>query len=270
MKKLNTRFVKFASLMSMSFLLTACGSVGDGNFAAVKNFWDKAYQDELIDSGREWNFLDSVYEILGKEVLLEIPDAKPKDIDGVMLEELDVTLTVKTIKSPKIISFLRDKSDISYSKEHDAYLIGHKYIIKDAGSVLGRTIKKYKSEDLLNDKEKVEDAFKKELQTELDKFYGEIFKIGDVKFARIQVSNSIEAKIQATSAIAAEEAKNSASLKILEGRKNLEQKAMSDLADVSKNTGISVENILHARMINAMNDNPNSANVTITQSAPKK
>lgn len=207
----------------------------------------------------------------GRENLLQIDDARPKDKDGAILEDLDITISVKTLKDGAI-PFILKTGDMVLDTTKNAYIIGVKYVKKDAQSVLGNTVQKFSSEEILKNKPVFEETFKKDLQEELNKLYGKAFIVEEVKVANIKVSKTIEEKIQAISAVKAEQEKNDAVMRVLSSREAVLTQEATLLKRASDKSGVSVSDILQNEMIKAIRDNTNSSpNVQVTVPvAPKK
>ena len=92
------RTATLVAAVSATALLTGCGQVIDeGNFG-IEKYWGGEYNQESISQGYKFNILDSIYEVHGREMLLQIEDAKPKDKDRAMLEDLDLSISIKTLK----------------------------------------------------------------------------------------------------------------------------------------------------------------------------
>lgn len=246
---------KLLAMTTLAAVISGCGQpISDGNFAIERHFWTKAYLDDIIDSGRAYPWLNSLYELAGKEMLLTLPDVMPKDKEGVLIPEMDIAISVRLLKNKEVIDFIKNKSDMVYDQSNEEWIIGKKYILKDAQSVLTKVIQNYSSEDLLNKKEDIEEAFKKALQEELNKFYGKIFAIGDVKFTTIKLHEAIEAKIQTIAVIKAEEEKNKANLLVLQGRTHLEKQEALALKRIADESGLSIDQLIQIRTIAALKD----------------
>jgi hypothetical protein len=248
-------FALLVSLMSIA-LLSGCVRINEGNFGIVKS-WDKTYQNTPA-YGLTGAVLDDVTEVYGRERLLQIVDARPKDKENVMLQDLD--LTISYIVDPvKSIEFVRKRGDLKPAGD-GVYVVGETYLQKDAKSVIGETVRKFYSEEILNTKRKVEEQFAKDLQQEVDTLYGAgVFKITEVKIANVIVADSIEERIQAVSLINAEKIKADAIGKILETRKAIQTKEMKVISDVARDSGLTVDQVLEARRLDILRDLPAGA-----------
>lgn len=257
------QFARTATLVasiSAVAMLTGCGKVIDeGNFG-IEKYWGGEYNTETLGTGFKVNVFDTIYEVYARENLIAIADAKPKDKNGAILEDLDLTVVVRALKEGAIPFVLKTGDIAPYN---DAFVIGSKYVQKDAQSVLGTTMQKFASEDMQKDKQPFEVEYKKDLQIELDKLYGKAFVIEEVKVSSIKVSKLIEEKIQAISAVQAETAKNEAVMKILASRESVLTQEATLLKRASEKSGISVENILQNELIKAVREN-NNTNVQVS------
>lgn len=156
--------------------------------------------------------------------------------------------------------FIVERSDFVQDREKDAFVIGESYVKKDGASVLSKYFATIDSETLLNDKTTFESSFAKILQKELDTLYGEdMFYIEDVKVASFKAGQATEERIQSINAIKAEEIKNAELLKAAKSKKEVMLINAQMIKDVSKETGLSVDQILESELINTIGANSNSS-----------
>lgn len=98
------------------------------------------------------------------------------------------------------------------------------------------------------------------LKKELDTLYGEdMFYIEDVKVASFKAGQATEERIQSINAIKAEEIKNAELLKAAKSKKEVMLINAQMIKDVSKETGLSVDQILESELINTIGANSNSS-----------
>lgn len=262
------RGAKIAGALIIAANLTGCGSVVDeGNFAIEKH-WGGSYNESIINQGFHGNIFDTVYQIYGRESLVKIEDIRPKDANKVMLKDLDLNISFKANKEGAL-KFLLKTGDLS--KNGDLYYLGQKYVPKDAQSVIGRTVGKFTSEEMLSEPTKLETTFKSDLQKELDELYGkDCFTVTEVKIANIQVATSIEEKIQAVAMVTAEQEKNKAIQKVLESRQETLSKEAATIKNAADKGGLTVDQLLQYEMIKAIKDAPNEkVNIQVSANKPK-
>lgn len=257
-------FSKFSrTATTVGLFLTASLLIGctempqEGNFLVRKGFFGNKYETE-ISKERAWYVFDTIQEVYGKEILYTLEDQTPKDRNGVLIQDLDLTIAVKVnpkhSKGENVIKFIVERSAFVESREKNAFVIGESYIKKDGASVLSKYFATIDSEALLNDKTTFESEFSKILQKELDSLYGEdMFYIEDVKVASFKAGQATEEKIQSINAIKAEEIKNAELLKAANSKKQVMLTNAQMLKDVSRETGLSVDQILESELINTLN-----------------
>lgn len=249
------------------FMLAGCARPTEGNFLIVQE-WDKRYRNE-VNTGLEFTVIDTAIEIYGRERLITISDARPKDSEGVMLQDLDLTIGV-LINKDKAVDFLRTRGDITKLSE-SVYMLGENYIKRDAGAMIGETIKNYTSEFLLSNKRVAEDKFKSDLQAELNELYGEgTFKITEIKFANIIVAPSIEERLQAVALINSEATKAQATMKVLDTRRQTQIEEMKVLAEVARESGLTVDQVLEARRLDIIREMPAGASTVVVSADQAK
>lgn len=243
---------KIVGAMAIIAGLTGCGSVIDeGNFAIEKH-WGGSYNENAIGQGFHFNIIDTVFKVYGRESLVKIEDVRPKDSNKILLKDLDLSVSFKANKEGAI-KFLLKTGDMT--KDGELNYLGRKYVQKDAQSIIGRTVGKFTSEEMLSDPQKLETTFRTDLQQELDNLYGkDTFTVTEVKIANIRVADAVEEKIQAVAMVNAEQEKNKAIQKVLESRQETLSKEASTIKNAADKGGLSVDQLLQYELIKVMKE----------------
>ena len=244
--------------------------VDEGNFGIEKHLGG-TYNTQALSSGWHGNMLDKIYEVYGKESLIKIEDVRPKDKSGIMLKDLDLNISVKANKE-NAVPFLLKTGDVSYDSEKGVYYLGTNHLPKEARSVANQTIRKFESEELIDKQNEVEESFKQDFQEQLNKLYGKgTFTVTDVKLANVQFSDAVEEKIQSIEFIRAEEAKATATDKILNIRNEMLNKEVKGLQEVAKANDISFNQLLDYQKTKVLMEGKVQAQITMPASteAPK-
>lgn len=257
------RKVLIGALIALVAGISGCSVIDDGNFAITKSAFTSKYTNDILEPGISFTGTQSVYEINGKAMQYQISDLRPKDKDGVMLVDLDITITVKVNPTHKVIEFVKTNSDLK--RDSGYYIVGREFIIKDARSFIGEVVRKFSSDEILDKRSEFENVFVEEFQKEMNRLYGEkTFVITDMKIANIQVSPIIENRIQSIANINAEEAKNAATRSILKGRKEVMVQEATILKEAANEAGITIDQMLRSRLIDAIRDGANVQVITTT------
>lgn len=250
---MRTGAVIMAVVMGISGVASVFGSktIEDGNFGIEKSF-SGTYQTETLKPGINLNIIDKIFEIYGKESLVRIENVKPKDADGIMLQDLDLNVAIK-VNSENAVPFLLKTGDITYNKEKGVYVLGQNYIEKEARSVASQTIRKFRSEELIDRQQDVENQIKADFQKQLDELYGKgTFTVSEIKIANVQLSPAIEQKIQSIEEIKAEEAKAAATEKIVGIRAGALKKDAEAYQEVAKQIGWNPQQLMEFQKTQAM------------------
>lgn len=255
----------------LSMVLSGCGSssVAQGNFGLAKTMITGQIQDSVYTPGFNLGIVSNIHEYYGREDMIKIDNIHPKDKDNVLLRDLDLIVTY-TINPEKAKQFIIKTSDV---REVDGVLhIGQVRIERDARNIIGESVRNFSSIEILNSPKGLQDQFKKDLQANLDKEYGEnVFNIKDIKVSNILVAEAVEARIQSIALIDAETAKNDAIMAILKNREkrlSAEAKIIKTAADES---GLSVDQLLQSQLIDAIKEGGAHPQVTVqaTTNSPK-
>lgn len=240
----------------------------EGNFGIEKHFTG-SYNTAVLNQGFQANIFDSIYEVYGKESLIKIENVRPKDKSGIMLKDLDLNIVIKANKD-NAVPFLLKTGDMVFDDTKKAFVLGEEYISKEARSVANQTIRKFESEQLIDQQSEVEETFKQDLQSQLNTLYGkDTFTVTDIKLANIQFSDSVEEKIQSIELIRAEESKANATEKILSIRNGMLNKEVKGLQEVAKNNNISFDQLLDYQKTKVLMEQKFMPQVTMPISSPK-
>lgn len=231
-------------------VFTGCTRVEDGQVGIVKNFSGEV-KPNVIGTGYEMTVLDSVTTINAREMLISVENVRPKDKNNILLQDLDLTISVKVVRDGMVPFYLKT-GDLTASKDVGVYNLGENILKKDAQSKIGATIRKFSSAELLDDKTKAEDAFKAALQVELDSLYGKAFEVMEVKIANITVSPAVEAAIQSSALLDAEKAKNEAEKSVIKGRTEIMTAKAEAIKTASRLSGVPVTEILEQERIEVL------------------
>lgn len=240
----------------------ALDRVSDGNFGIGKSV-SGIYKDQVIEQGFSVNFLTRVLEIDGKNNLVQVSDIRPKDKDGVLLEDLDYNVTYN-VNPGRAVSFLRKQRDLVLS-EDGTYTLGKMYMTKFAQREATQVIRNFPSLTLLDNPTEVETAIQEALQKRLDQEFGKgLFEISNINLASVKVADVIEQRIQNVAAQDAAAAAAQAQLRSLEERGAAELAEANSIKSISDKTGVSLEQLIEIRRIRALENMNAAAQVTVS------
>lgn len=240
----------------------ALDRVSDGNFGIGKSI-SGIYKDDVIKQGFSVNFLTSVMEVDGKNNIVQISDIRPKDKDGVLLQDMDYNVTYN-VNPDRAVSFLRQQRDMVRS-EDGTYTLGKTYVTKFAARVATEVIRDFQSVSLLDSPAEVEGAIQTALQERLDQEYGTgLFEIANINIASVKLSPVIEERIQNIAAQDAAAAAAQAQMRSLEERSNAEMAEAQSIKKISEKSGVSMEQLIEMRRIRAVENMNNSPTVTVS------
>jgi regulator of protease activity HflC (stomatin/prohibitin superfamily) len=235
-------------LAGIAFSGCTCGAIQEGNFGLKQSFVTSAYDHSPYHSGFNLVWFGDIQEFNGREILLQVDDIHPKDKSNILLKDLDLVV-VYTVNKEKAADFLVRTSD---SKNGN---MGVSRVERAARQMIGPSVRHFESIEILNDPTKLQDQFKTDIQKSLDEDYGAgTFQIVDVKVANILVNDVIESRIQSAAILAAEKAKNEATLAVIESRQTSMDKEATVLKHAADTAGITVDQLLQAELIKAIRD----------------
>lgn len=251
---------KLLTLLAMAFCIlamTGCTNIDEGNFAIEKSWTNKIDPEPKTGFISHWT--TNITEVTHREFLLPVENVRPKDKMGVMLEDLDVTYTVRLVPTGAI-GFYRERGDITCPDNLSGCIIGASYLRKDAAANIGNTIRNYDSTDLLDNRKVVEESLQADFQTELDTLYGkDVFVVTEAKIANAQVAKTVEERIQAVALIASEKERSRATMEVLATREATTAKEYETLVNAAKQAGMTIDQALEFRRLDILRDMPASA-----------
>lgn len=241
-----------AAVMFGMWSLVALDKVNEGNFAVGRGI-NGMYKEDFIKPGFSFNYLTRVYEIDGRNNLINIADLRPKDRDGLLLQDLDMNI-IYNVNPERSVSFIREFRDINPSEgDPGVYTLGKSLLAKEAQRIAMEVIRGFGSSDMLDSPAEVEDVMRAKLQQRMDSKFGEgLFEIAGVNIANIQVAPTVEQRIAATAAQEASAAVARAQEESLEARASAELKEAQSLAEISRKTGVSVNQLIEVRRLNVL------------------
>lgn len=248
------RIFKILAALAMVAMMTGCVMIEEGNFGLEKSFDNQV--NDTPKYGIQITVLDSIVEVTKREFLLPVENVRPKDKMGVLLEDLDITYTIR-LHPEGAIRFYKERSDLTCPSGMTGCVIGANYLKKDAAANIGNTIRKYDSALLLDDRKTIEEELKTDFQNELNTLYGkDVFEVVEAKIAAVQVAKSVEERIQAVALIFAEKARAEATMTVLDIREETFTKEFQSLSNAAKSGGFTVDQALEYRRLEILRDMP--------------
>lgn len=248
------RILKLLSALAVIALLSGCAMINEGNFGLETSFDNQV--NPTPKEGFQVTVLDTITEVTKREFLLPVENVRPKDKMGVLLEDLDITYTIR-LYPEGAIRFYRERGDLTCPNNLSGCVIGASYLRKDAAANIGNTIRNYDSADLLDDRKKVEKQLQEDFQAELNSLYGEkVFEVVEAKIAQVQVAKSVEERIQAVALIASEKERARATMAVLETREETLGRELQTVANAAKFAGFTIDQALEYRRLEILRDMP--------------
>ena len=244
------------SLIALA-LLAGCTMIEEGNFGVEKSWSNQIANDPKF--GSQVTVLDDITQVTQREFLMPVENVRPKDKMGVLLEDLDVTYSIRLVPEGAI-RFYKERGDLTCPAGLNGCVIGVSYLKKDAAANIGNTIRNYDSAVLLDDRKAVEEQLKADFQKELNTLYGnDVFVVTEAKIASVQVAKSVEERIQAVALISSEKERSRATLEVLETREDTSRREYLALVNAAKAAGMSIDQALEYKRLEILRDMPGNA-----------
>ena len=230
-------------------------SVPEGHVGLKIGSFSQAYAKDLLEQGRSFNFMTTVKNIKAQQISIDVKDLRPKDKDGILFEDMDFSVFVKLNQAnpAAIIDFIRTTGDITKTKD-DSFSVGLNNVAKESRAAIPRAVHELSSKDIMDDKTKLEDLAKKEVQQALDAKYPGVFVVSDTNVYSVTYNPAVESSIQASAVKEAQKKTMEIESSQIEQKKQLMIQQFSTLKQVSQVTGISIDQILLSQQIATMGE----------------
>lgn len=246
------RSALFLVLFAVSCIGCDCGRIREGNFGLRKSAINAAYDHQPLPSGFNTAFLASIHEVYGRESLIQVEDIHPKDKSNILLKDLDLVVTFKVDHEKAAEFYVRTNDGVD---KDGVLVLGTQRVDRAARQTIGTSLRHFETIEVLNDPAVLQNRFKLDLQANLDSDYGKgTFDVLDVKVANILVSDVIETRIQSASVLAAEKAKNEATMAILASRQATLTQEAKVLHDAAAEGGITVDQLLQSELLKVIRE----------------
>ena len=240
--------------MSGLWTLAAIDRIDEGNFGIGRSV-SGVYKDDIIERGLSVNYLTKVFEIDGKSNMVHLQGVRPKTNDGPLLENLDANI-IYNVNEGGSVDFVRHVKDLN-REEDKTYSLGKTMVTNIGKRITTETIAGFSSSSLVETPSLAEEAIKTNLQKSLDEQFGKgLFEIVGVNLSNVQLNPATEQRIAAVAAQEASKAIAAVQLESLEQRKKAELAEAEALVSISKDTGVTIGDLIELRRIRMMSDMP--------------
>lgn len=247
--------VQTVGVLLAATTLGACTVVDQGDYSISKGSFSGNYEAGYKDSGMTGTLFKNVYEINGREILIDVGGIQPKDKDSILLKDMNLTITYKV--NPKgAVDFVLQTGDIgkyepvkldnSMGSEilGDHYVIGYNTMKKETSTDVQKVTRDWSSMDILNNRDGFEKSIVDALNKDLKEKYGNVFEVLNAKTYTIKVGDTIEGRIQAIAAAQTATAKANAEMAALVAQKGLMLQEAMNIADVAKQSGMTIREVI--------------------------
>lgn len=210
MKKLFSKLLICAALLSPA-LLTGCGtSIETGNVGVEKSFTGKVDPVEL-GPGFHWNVFDSIYEFSGKEINVELNGLKPKAKDNLSLEAMNAVVAYEVSPDKMAEVYTEFRGVTEKDPDSGIYLPAIKLVENAAEEATQTAVSQYDSLIAHTKRAEIAADIKRLVQAKLDSRMPGAFKVKNVAVTSLVtdkgIENSIRAKATAINDLQAMEAR---------------------------------------------------------------
>lgn len=177
--------------------LTACEQIDTGNVGIESTLGQ--VKDKALPPGIYSSVFKTVYEVSSKENSFELNDLKPKTIDNVTLEDLDVSVYWKISgeAAPRIaVKYAGD-----FVRGQDGYLVGANLVMRNAREAAYNAANKHHSSVVHTKRTDIASDTQALLQAKLDTEMKGAFEITNVVVRNILTDRALEQSIRAAAQV---------------------------------------------------------------------
>jgi len=228
-------------LCSFLVLTVGCSRVGTGEIGIVFG-WDKQIKNEPITNAIEIHVLDDLLIVDSTQIRVPVENAKAKDIDGILFQDIDVQVTYN-ISPQGAVDFYKQTKEIDRSPEGDN-VVGFKFITKESKNALTKTFTQFKANQVNTEKSLVENKLKEILQAELEVRYAKVFTITDVNIDSAQLDQNVEKVLQSQALLDSEKRTMQSKTELQIKQSEMLDKEIQDMKNTANKVGISVSDLM--------------------------
>lgn len=193
MKKL-FRTLGVALMAAASLMLGACTQIDTGNVGVMKT--GGQYKAEELAPGWHFSPISTVYEVSGKENGLSFNDMRPKTLDQITVEDLDVDIYYRLVTGKAQETMVRLAGDLAQNSDGD-YVPGRSYMQRVSREAIYNVVATIKSDEAQAKRATIPGLIVKELQKELDAKFGPgWWEITNANLRNLTVDSKLEAAIR--------------------------------------------------------------------------
>jgi len=188
------RSLGIAALVAIASLFSACTQIDTGNVGVVKT--GGQFNAEELPAGLYFRPFSTVYEVSGKENGLSFNDMRPKTLDQITVEDLDVDIYYQLNAGKAQETMTRLAGDLAQNSDGD-YVPGRSYMQRVAREAIYNAVATIKAEQAQAERGAIPGKIAAILQKELDaKFQPGWWTVTNVNLRNLTVDSKLEQKIR--------------------------------------------------------------------------
>lgn len=189
------RTLGVALIAAATLSLGGCWTqIDTGNVGVLKT--GGQYKAEELQPGWHWTPISTVYEVSGKENGLSFNDMRPKTLDQITVEDIDIDIYYRLIPGKAQETMIRLAGDLAQNSDGD-YVPGRSYMQRTAREAIYNAVAMVKSDQAQAERGAIPGRVVKELQKELDtKFGAGWWEVTNANLRNFTVDSKLEQKIR--------------------------------------------------------------------------
>jgi regulator of protease activity HflC (stomatin/prohibitin superfamily) len=185
-------------ILSAIFALTACTQIDTGNVGVERTLGN--VKMEQLSPGIYQTITKTVDEFTTKEIHLPVENLRPKSVDNLTMQDVDIDVYYKVIPSKIAPLFVKYQGDVVADKNGDLN-VAQSRVTREAREAVYSAVSKFDATTIHTKRAELADAIQKTMQTGLNTSDPESFVVTTVNVRNIVTDAALEKSIQERAAV---------------------------------------------------------------------
>lgn len=188
------KYIRTLFVVLIAALAAGCSQIDTGNVGVSKT--GGQFKAEELQPGWHFTMFSSVYEVSTKENLISFTDMRPKTLDQITVEDLDIDVYYQMNPSKAQETMVKLAGDLAKNGDGD-FVPGFNYVSRAAREVIYDVLATIKSSEAQAKRTEIPAEVVRRLQAELDaRFEPGWFVVSNANLRNLTIDSKLEQKIR--------------------------------------------------------------------------
>lgn len=188
------KYIRTLFVVLMAALAAGCSQIDTGNVGVSKT--GGQFKPEELQPGWHFTLFSSVFEVSTKENMISFTDMRPKTLDQITVEDLDIDVYYQMNPSKAQETMVKLAGDLAKNGDGD-FVPGFNYVNRAAREVIYDVLATIKSSEAQAKRTEIPAEVVRRLQAELDaRFEPGWFVVSNANLRNLTIDSKLEQKIR--------------------------------------------------------------------------